>query len=515
MVELNRFRLSSNVHFVVARLLFLFAGIIITGFFITNSDRLALGTNEPTGSLMIFFVVMICLNVLIYLVVDYIKKKPGPVRIILLSYFQILFDLVAVSLLIYHLGEPGLFGAFFFLLPIMEAVVLFDFWPAFLAALVAGLTLQGLQFYQLTGSLYFWEIDLLNQIPSEKIMLVVSYGVVYLLAALLFSYNYELVKPLKIIQANKQLVVDNKVQVQNKLNKQKEVEKETALNRVLQSKELELKLAKLQLDKLEQAKSKFISVTTHQLRTPLSAIKWTFNMMIGEQIGPINEEQREFLEKGYESTQRIIGIVNNLLNLDHVNTKDGDLNISDIKVDALVEVIVSEFENQLESKDIQMVIKKPRREIRTVQADSNQIRMVIENLIDNAIKYTPKGGQVTLQIKDDRMNSALDSMEIMVSDTGIGIPEEEQKKIFHKFFRATNAVAGMPDGSGIGLYIAKDIIDRHNGTIWFDSVKDKGTTFHLTLPFRHPEKVTAKVSESSEVSQTKVESDPKNLKEDN
>src|SRR5690606_27730636 len=119
-----------------------------------------------------------------------------------------------------------------------------------------------------------------------------------------------------------------------------------------------------------------------------------------------------FLSKGYESTQRMISIVNNLLNLDHIGTDQGELSTTMVKLPELIEKVAFEFENQLESKQISLIIKKPDREMPEVEIDPSQIRMVLENLIDNAIKYTKKDGQVTIKIKDDRINSVNPSMEI-------------------------------------------------------------------------------------------------------
>ena len=490
MTELDKFRLVSNKRFIIARLLFLLVGILVLGFLATvGVETLNLSLDLPTGFLMLFFVVIIILNLPLYFLISYIQLKPSRWKIFTLSYLQIIIDLISVTGLIFISGQPGPISASFFLIPIVEAVVLFDFLGPFIIALLSGFILNFFSFSVFT----FGDNLFLNpgpvDIEANDVLFSASYSVVYLLVAVFLSFNYQFVRPLKIFQlyektANRQTNTSEQNQDTvwaNSMNKKMET-----LNRLLYSKELELKLAKQQLAKLEQAKSKFIAVTTHQLRTPLSAIKWTFNMMIGQQLGPINDDQKTFLEKGYEGTQRMISIVNNLLNLDHVGVREGGLNFTDIKIDDLIENIVFEFENQLESKNINLTIKKPEREIPLIEADPSQIRMVIENFLDNSIKYTPKDGLVTLQIKDARINSVQESLEISIQDSGIGIPEIEQKKIFSKFFRASNAVAHEPDGTGIGLFIAKDIIERHHGTVWFESIEGKGTTFHLTLPLRQP-----------------------------
>ena len=108
--------------------------------------------------------------------------------------------------------------------------------------------------------------------------------------------------------------------------------------------------------------------------------------------------------------------------------------------------------------------------------------MMLENLLENAVKYTPTGGTVTVTLSDARLNSSPASVEVMIKDTGIGIPAAEQPKIFQRFYRSSNALRASPDGSGLGLFIAKDIVSHHQGQIWFESVEGQGTTFHVAIP---------------------------------
>ncbi len=250
----------------------------------------------------------------------------------------------------------------------------------------------------------------------------------------------------------------------------------------LYDKDLELTLANKRLQSLEAAKSKFVAVTTHQLRTPLSAIKWTFHMFLGNNIGNITDEQRNFMQKGFESTERMIAIVNDLLNVDYIETDQSEYNFIKVNLDELIASVLFEFTNQKESKNIKIEYLKPERSLPTVSADPVKISMVLENLIDNAIKYTPQEGRVTIALKDDKLNSARSSLEVMIADTGIGIPVTERERLFHRFFRASNAIKVHTDGSGLGLFISRDIIEKHGGEIWFETKEGEGTAFHFTLP---------------------------------
>ncbi|MEK7622163.1 MAG: HAMP domain-containing sensor histidine kinase [Patescibacteria group bacterium] len=247
-------------------------------------------------------------------------------------------------------------------------------------------------------------------------------------------------------------------------------------------KDFELTLANKRLQNLEQAKSKFVAVTTHQLRTPLSAIKWTFHMLLQGSLGPTTADQHTFIEKGYESTQRMIAIINDLLNVDYMDVDRADYNFLPVDLPALIDSVMFEFTNQAESQAVALKSFKPPSTLPRVIADPIKLSMVLENLLDNAMKYTPKGGQVTVSVGDARMNSAESSLEVTVSDTGIGIPSHERDKIFHRFFRGSNAIKTQTDGTGLGLFISRDIIEKHGGAIWFESEAGRGTQFHFTIP---------------------------------
>ncbi len=278
---------------------------------------------------------------------------------------------------------------------------------------------------------------------------------------------------------------ETKITESKKINQEFEV-----YAKQLFDKDFELALANKRLENLEQAKSKFISVTTHQLRTPLSAIKWTLHMLLGGILGKINDEQQNFIQKAYDSTQRTITIINNLLNVDYIESDKSDYNFIPIKLPELIDSIIFEFTNQAESKKIKLSFTKPTNQLPEVMADPVKMGMVLENLIDNAMKYTRENGRVTISLSDARINSARSVLEVIISDTGVGIPVADRDKIFHRFFRGSNAISLEPDGTGLGLFIGHDIIKKHGGEIWFESREGEGTNFHFTLPvFQPPPKV--------------------------
>lgn len=228
---------------------------------------------------------------------------------------------------------------------------------------------------------------------------------------------------------------------------------------------------------IETIKSEFVSTAAHQLRTPLSAIKWSLQMIINGDLGYISPEQKTFLMQGYQSNERMINLVNDLLNVARIEEGRFGYNFSLIHFEDLIDNVIQDFSHQIEKKQINFKYLKPTRPLSEVKVDPSKIRLVLGNLIDNAIKYTPEKGQVTISIKYVNMG-----IEVYVKDSGIGIPREQQKKMFSKFFRSDNAVKAQTEGSGLGLFIVKNIIEKHGGKIWFESTEDKGSTFYFTLP---------------------------------
>jgi signal transduction histidine kinase len=251
--------------------------------------------------------------------------------------------------------------------------------------------------------------------------------------------------------------------------------------------ELEDKVATLERDNeklkaADHAKSEFLSRTTHQLRTPLSAIKWTFHMIMNGDMGAVTPDQQMFLKKGYEAAERVINVINDWLSLDYVEANRTKYQIVPVNLPEVIDSVVFEFNQRLAEKQQQLTVNRPSGQLPLIPLDPIKFGMVMENLLDNAVKYTPQNGRITITIIGDRLTGPIPELEVTVADTGIGIPAAEQSKLFKQFARASNAVALAPRGSGLGLYIVKDIVEGQGGKIWFESEEGKGTTFHITIP---------------------------------
>src|SRR3989344_2478749 len=236
------------------------------------------------------------------------------------------------------------------------------------------------------------------------------------------------------------------------------------------------------LQAADKTKSEFLSRTTHQLRTPLSAIKWTFHMIMNGDLGAVTPDQQMFLKKVYESAERVITVINDWLSLDYIEANHNKYQIVPVNINEVIDGVVFEFDERLKEKKQNITVNRPKNNLPQISLDPIKFGMALENLLDNAIKYTPQSGQITISIIDDKINTPEHLLEVTVADTGIGIPATDQAKMFQRFARASNATALAPRGSGLGLYIVKDIIEGHGGKIWFESEEGKGTTFHLTIP---------------------------------
>lgn len=229
---------------------------------------------------------------------------------------------------------------------------------------------------------------------------------------------------------------------------------------------------------IARAKSEFISIAAHQLRTPLSGIKWTLKLLLDQDLGPITEKQKTFLTKGYETNERMIALIRDLLDVARLEEGRFGFEFKEEDMAKLLLSVIREHEPHAEQKGISLKYDLPKQPLPSMTVDASKLALAITNLVDNAIKYTSKGS-VTLSAVVKKP-----FLEMRVKDTGIGIPKDQKLQLFSKFFRARNALKIQTDGSGLGLFIVRNIIRRHGGEIWFESIEGKGTTFVFTIPMR-------------------------------
>lgn len=246
-------------------------------------------------------------------------------------------------------------------------------------------------------------------------------------------------------------------------------------NKILYKKNIEateeLKDKNRKLKELDQAKDEFISMASHQLRTPLTTVKGYLSMMLEGDTGKLTKEQSKVADAAFFSAERMVSLITDLLNVSRMNTGKFVIEPSEIDMIKMIKEEAKQLENVAKNRKVNLQVELPE-ECPTVWLDDNKIRQVIMNFADNAIYYTPENGTVTISLVVDS-----DKLELRVKDTGIGVPEAEKKNLFTKFYRATNAKDQRPDGTGLGLFMAKKVISAQGGTIVFESKQGQGSTF--------------------------------------
>lgn len=228
---------------------------------------------------------------------------------------------------------------------------------------------------------------------------------------------------------------------------------------------------------IDRLKSEFISIAAHQLRTPLSAIKWVIKMVLDGDVGKLNIEQEKLLFKGYQSNERIIGLVNDMLNVSRIDEGRFGYNFKMDDFEDVLNIVVDSLDNLIKEKKINFIINKPDK-LPKIYFDAKKMDLVLQNILENAVKYTPELGkiEVTLEVAGHKF------LKVRIKDNGVGIPKSDQAKLFSKFFRANNVIRMQTEGSGLGLFIVKNVIKKHGGDITFESKEGIGTEFVFTLP---------------------------------
>ncbi len=229
------------------------------------------------------------------------------------------------------------------------------------------------------------------------------------------------------------------------------------------------------LAEANQLKTEFVNIVSHQLRTPLTSIKWTINLMM-KQIDDLTEEQLEKLETIKESNQRMNDLVNDLLNVSRIEQGKLGLRPEKLSVEKLIRDLIKDYLPLAKASNISLSLETDKN-IPFISIDPQGIKVVLQNLIDNAIRYIKKQGQVKISL-----NKKNHSIRCQVQDNGVGIPPEDQGKIFQKFFRSQNIMKYQTQGTGLGLFISKSIIEASGGKIGFKSQENKGSTFWFEIP---------------------------------
>ena len=233
---------------------------------------------------------------------------------------------------------------------------------------------------------------------------------------------------------------------------------------------------------IDRMKSEFISLASHQLRTPLSAIKTYAHMLIDGFMGDMTTPQRKSLQTIVIATNRMNELISTLLNITRIESGSITIAPKPTGINRLLDEIVKELSHAAAAKQIDLQLSPISGPV-TLRTDALIVKEIISNLVSNAIKYTPDGGSVTIRLKVQARR-----LVFSVTDSGFGIPEAAQAQIFTKFFRAPNVVHRETSGTGLGLYLVQGLTEQLGGKVWFESQEDQGSTFYLSLPRQVPVK---------------------------
>lgn len=238
----------------------------------------------------------------------------------------------------------------------------------------------------------------------------------------------------------------------------------------------QLKKANNRLKELDHTKDEFISMASHQLRTPLTTIKGYLSMVLEGDVGPVTKNEKQMIQQAFDSAERMVFLIADLLNVSRLQSGKFVIENKPTDLAKMVEVEVGQLKETAAHHNLKLTYEKPEK-FPILNLDDTKIRQVVMNFLDNAIYYTPAGGSIDVAVE------ATDKEIIYtVADTGLGVPKAEQRHLFSKFYRAGNAKKMRPDGTGLGLFMAKKVILAQGGAVIFKSTEGKGSTFGFSFP---------------------------------
>lgn len=234
------------------------------------------------------------------------------------------------------------------------------------------------------------------------------------------------------------------------------------------------------LAEASRMKIEFLTIMSHQIRAPFANMRWVTDLLLSKKsnISKNKEQEEEYLLILRENSQRLEELINKIITVSKIEQGKFPLRKDFFDFKELINKVILEFKSYAEASNVKVIFDNSQ-QLPKILGDASQIREVVENFVDNAIKYTKDKGEVKISLSKVKSNK---DVHFEIKDSGVGIPKEDQKYIFQKFFRSKSAMKHQTQGSGLGLFIVKSIIESHNGKVGFVSEEGKGTTFWFTLP---------------------------------
>lgn len=402
----------------------------------------------------------------------------GEINLWRINVGQVVFDLLYIFFVLVATGS-GLssFVHVFFFVPIIVSMILFGFKGSMGVAGLSGVFLLVSQFAEngVMQALLLHPRTLPALLRSPGVIIdFAQSGVVVLIYLLIGFFSGTVARTLASREADlRRKFLEEEATVRKLSDLTRDFEQSS---RMLVRRDIELTIANEHMQVLDAMKTEIISVAAHQLRTPLSGMKWMMKMLLVGDVGEISQAQREILERGYESNERLIRLVNDMLAVDRLESGRVKYVFVPLKLQSLIEKVVADQLIHATEKSVHIVTKLAP-DVPKLYLDPERITDLLDNLIDNAIKYSMGEGIITIALE-----KVGESARVTVADHGIGIPEKDQAHVFSRFFRASNAMRHETEGSGLGLSIAQSVVLRHGGKIWFESKEGEGAAFIVQLP---------------------------------
>ncbi|KKU55489.1 MAG: Multi-sensor signal transduction histidine kinase [Candidatus Moranbacteria bacterium GW2011_GWE1_49_15] len=237
-----------------------------------------------------------------------------------------------------------------------------------------------------------------------------------------------------------------------------------------------------EIARANKMKTEFVSIASHQLKTPLSEINWEMELLVSKFSEGLTEKQKELIGNVGNSNARMIRLVNDLLDVARIDQGRLPLVKEELDIVGIIKDVIDNNRNLAASHNVKVNVVNYG-SVPKIFGDRKRTVVVLDNLISNSIKYTKEKGNVDVAITPEK-----DRLVVCVKDDGVGIPKKQQKNVFHKFFRSDNAIKNQTEGTGLGLYIAKNVIVQSGGDMWFDSEENRGSTFCFSLPLKKNDK---------------------------